>query len=298
MLTTRAPRLVRERAADGVDGLEVAHHPAAAVQVGDGPARALGLVDAHGHAARPSCPRRASTAGALAREVLGLGEVRRARLLDRHLVRGRAVVGRQRVEDPLELGSRLTARRSADQDQQRRSRAPRGDAGSRARLSRRRRGSASPRSSTSCAWRRDVARRAEPSVPRRGARDLRLARSALRDAGATAPGTLALSLDLVGRAPAARRLGALGRRPVSARSALDAALGRRRPRPARLPRSVVSDVRAGLHLLGQAVGEAGHQLRRDVLHHAAAELGGRAGDAHVGDDGDLRARRRPPPSWR
>ena len=36
------------------------------------------------------------------------------------------------------------------------------------------------------------------------------------------------------------------------------------------------------HLRRQAVGEPAHQLRAHVLHHAAAELGGGAGDAHVG----------------
>ena len=44
--------LVGQRAADGVDGLEVAQHPAAAVQVGDRPARVLGRVDPDGDAAR------------------------------------------------------------------------------------------------------------------------------------------------------------------------------------------------------------------------------------------------------
>ena len=103
MLTTRAPRLVGQRAADGVDGLEVAQHPAAAVQVGDRPARVLGRVDADADAARGGVldvrDRRP-----LPRQVLGLGQMRRARLLHRHLVRGRAVVGRPRVEDLLELG--------------------------------------------------------------------------------------------------------------------------------------------------------------------------------------------------
>ena len=109
MLTTRAPGLVRERAADGVDGVQRAEHPAAAVQVGDGAVRALGLVDAHGHAAGLVVTH-VRDGRALAREVLGLGQVRRARQLDRHLVGRRAVVRRQRVEDVAwSSGSRLNA---------------------------------------------------------------------------------------------------------------------------------------------------------------------------------------------
>ena len=46
---------------------------------------------------------------------------------------------------------------------------------------------------------------------------------------------------------------------------------------------------ASRDLLGQAVGEAAHQLRAHVLHHAAPELGGRAGDPHVGLDVHARA---------
>ena len=42
MLTTRAPDAFGERAADGVDGVEGAQHPAAAVQVGDVPRASSG----------------------------------------------------------------------------------------------------------------------------------------------------------------------------------------------------------------------------------------------------------------
>ncbi len=44
-----------------------------------------------------------------------------------------------------------------------------------------------------------------------------------------------------------------------------------------------------LDLLGQAVGELAHELARDVLHDAAAELRRRPADPQVGLDGDVRA---------
>ena len=95
-------RVARERATHGVDAVEVAHDPAAAVQVGDRAARALGLVDPHGHSG-DLVVFNVIDRDALAREHRGLGDVRRAGLLDRHLVRRRAVVG-ERVEDLLDLG--------------------------------------------------------------------------------------------------------------------------------------------------------------------------------------------------
>ena len=44
-----------------------------------------------------------------------------------------------------------------------------------------------------------------------------------------------------------------------------------------------------LHLLRQAVGELAHELARDVLHHAAAELRRRPADPQIGLDGHVRA---------
>ena len=89
-----------------------AHHPAAAVQVGDGAARALRLVHAHGDAAGGRVPHARDVRPA-AREVLGLGEVRGARLVDRHLVPGPGRPRPASVEDALQLGIELLRIRAA-----------------------------------------------------------------------------------------------------------------------------------------------------------------------------------------
>ena len=245
MLTTRAPRLVGQRAADGVDGLEVAQHPAAAVQVGDRPARVLGRVDADADAGRGGVLD-VRDRGPLAREVLGLGEVRlRAPAPPAPRAAGGPSIVRPRVEDL------PGARRPGS---------PLDDAES---------GSAARRRAATTGIGaledRVAARLAEVEhVVGRGARPwpTSVPDEALGIFGSAsaletpedAPGTPVSSTSV--RAPRPRP------RSGAARSRAWPRSRRRRP-PAsarRLGRRL--DVRAGLHLLGQALGEAASSASR------------------------------------